>query len=195
MREYLFGRRVQILNYNRWLVLFLNWVVLIFAANNNIGVVIALWAPIILVCLSPSLCVCVCVCEFFFTKLMLRWFPGLFYGYPDLVCNFFHIIWRNLWGIPPSGRGWWCLFLPLSLVAGTSYIVSPSHIVLLWDIRTCIETLYITSHLYSNIPKLLYIMVRVYLELCMQYIYIYVLTYDSSSWKAWSHMHVFACIF
>lgn len=27
-----------------------------FAANNNIGVVIALWAPIILVCVNPSCC-------------------------------------------------------------------------------------------------------------------------------------------
>lgn len=41
---------------------------------------------------------------------------GIFYGYPDLVCNFLHTCWWHLWGLSSSWRGlcsiswaWWVL--------------------------------------------------------------------------------------
>ncbi|KAG6393247.1 hypothetical protein SASPL_147483 [Salvia splendens] len=55
-------------------------------AKKNIGVVIALWAPIIIV--------------------------GILYGHSDLVCYLFHHIWRYIWGISSSWRAdEFCLLL------------------------------------------------------------------------------------
>lgn len=50
------------------------------------------------------------LCSFFLLLIHIsneRLFPGLLHGHSDLVCNFLYNIWRYIWCIPPSGRGWW----------------------------------------------------------------------------------------
>ena len=75
-------------------------ILLRFAGNNNIGVVIALWAPIILVCANPALCRKKLFNQY--AKFCYLHCPGLFHGHPDLVCSLLYIGWWYLWGLSPT---------------------------------------------------------------------------------------------
>lgn len=81
-----------------------------FAAKNNIGVIIALWAPIILVWQFSPLSITIFCCYLLVyipnhLISVLCAFLGLFYGYTNLVCNLLHISWWDLWCLSSSWRG------------------------------------------------------------------------------------------
>lgn len=94
---------------------------LVPAAKKNIGVVIAIWAPVILVWMRhysrcfhfgahlywlggggetwncKSFALLVIICGFFIL--------GIFHGCTNLVCYILHTVWGYIWCIPSSWRG------------------------------------------------------------------------------------------
>lgn len=63
-------------------------------------------------------------CLHFARKILFIFFSiGLLYGYSNLVCHLFHNIWRYIWRVSPSWRGWWSfifssilMFISLSIL-------------------------------------------------------------------------------
>lgn len=91
--------------------------------KHNIGVIISIWAPIVLVKHTKKPFLDSFYFLYFSKSLLYVWHVGLFHGHSDLVCDIFHCSWRDSWSLQPLG---WsrCSWIISIFIVYTSWEIS-----------------------------------------------------------------------